>query len=55
MTSDRKTVEVDFMRYLAERVSPAQLSALYRCYSEIETICLKIKILKNPLFETTDF
>lgn len=55
MTSDRKTVEVDFMRYLAERVSPAQLSELYRCYSEIETICLKIKVLKNPLFETTDF
>ena len=34
---------------------PAQLSALYRCYSEIETFCLKIKVLQNPLFETTDF
>ena len=42
MISNRKTVEDDFMRYLAERVSPAQLSELYRCYSEIETFCLKI-------------
>ena len=55
MISNRKTVEDDFMRYLAERVSPAQLSELYRCYSEIETFCLKIKVLQNPLFETTDF
>lgn len=55
MISNRKTVEDDFMRYLAERVSPAQLSELYRCYSEIETFCLKIKVLKKPLFETTDF
>lgn len=55
MISDRKTVEDDFMRYLAERVSPAQLSGLYRCYSEIETFCLKIKVLQNPLFQTTDF
>ena len=55
MISNRKTVEDDFMRYLAERVSPAQLSELYRCYSEIETFCLKIKVLQNLLFETTDF
>lgn len=55
MISNRKTVEDGFMRYLAERVSPAQLSELYRCYSEIETFCLKIKVLQNPLFETTDF
>lgn len=55
MASNRKNVEDDFMRYLAERVSPAKLSELYRCYSEIETFCLKIKVLKKPLFETTDF
>ena len=51
----KKSVEDDFMRYLAEQVSPAQLSELYGCYSEIEAFCLKIKVLKNPLFETTDF
>ena len=55
VASNRKTVEDDFMRYLAERVSPAKLSEFYRCYSEIETFCLKIKVLKKPLFETTDF
>ena len=43
MISNRNTVEDEFMRYLAERVSPAQLSELYKCYSEIETFCLKIK------------
>lgn len=55
MVSDRKTVEDDFMRYLAEQVSPTQLSELYRCYKEIETFCLKTKVLQKPLFETTDF
>ena len=55
MIGDRKTVEEDFMRYLAERVPPERFSELYRCYSEIETFCLKIKVLQHPLFETTDF
>ena len=55
MISNRKTVEDDFMRYLAERVSPAHLSEFCRCYSEIETFCLKINVLQHPLFETTDF
>lgn len=31
MISDTKTVEEDFMRYLAEQVSPAQLSDFYIC------------------------
>ena len=47
MISDKKNTEDDFMCYLAERVSPAQLSKLYRCYSEIETFCLKIKVLQT--------
>lgn len=55
MIYNKKAVEDDFMRYLAEQVSPAQLLELYGCYSEIEAFCLKIKVLKNPLFETTDF
>ena len=42
MIYNKKAVEDDFMRYLAERVSPAQLSELYGCYSEIEAFCLKI-------------
>ena len=55
MMSGGRAVENDFMKYLSERVTPAQLSELYRYYSEIETFCLKIKVLKKPLFETTDF
>lgn len=55
MISDRKNVKDDFMRYLADQMSPAQLSELDRYYSEIETFCLKIKVLQNPLFETTDY
>ena len=31
MICNKKAVEDDFMRYLAERVSPAQLSELYGC------------------------
>lgn len=55
MIDKRLTVEDDFMHYLAGKVSPAQLSELYTCYSEIEAFCLKVKVLKKPLFETTDF
>lgn len=55
MISDRKNVEDDFMRYLAERVSPAQLSELYRCYSEIETFCLKIKVLAKSTVRDNRF
>lgn len=54
MIIDGKTVKDDFMRYLAEQVSPAQLSDFYICYSEIETFCLKIKVLQKPLFQTPD-
>ncbi len=56
MISDRKTVEDDFLcGILLNECLPAQLSDFYICYSEIETFCMKIKVLQNPLFETTDF
>lgn len=55
MINEVNSVENDFMQYLASKVSPAQLSELYLCYSEIEAFCLKVKILKKPLFQTTDF
>ena len=35
MMSGGRAVENDFMKYLSERVTPAQLSELYRYYSEI--------------------
>ncbi len=55
MIENKKTVEDDYLQYLAEKVSPAQLSELYPCYSEIEAFCSKVKVLKKPLFQTTDF
>ena len=55
MINKNNSVEDDFMQYLAAKVTPAQLSALYPCYAEIESFCLKIKVLQSPLFQTTDF
>ena len=55
MINKNNSVEDDFMQYLATQVTPAQLSALYPCYAEIESFCLKIKVLQSPLFQTTDF
>lgn len=55
MIENNKVIIDDFMQYLSEKVSPSQLSELYPCFSEIESFCLKIKVLHKPLFETTDF
>ena len=55
MIENNKAIIDDFMQYLSEKVSPSQLSELYPCFSEIESFCLKIKVLHKPLFETTDF
>ena len=55
MMNNTQSCESDFMTWLSNRVSPAQLSELYWCYTEIESSCLRVKILKKPLFETTDY
>lgn len=55
MIENKKTVEEDFFQYLSEKFSTNQLSGLYLCYSEIEKFCIKLKVLKKPLFQTTDF
>lgn len=55
MINRKYTVKEDFMQYLAGKVSPAQLSELNQCYSEIEAFGLKLKVLTKPLFQTTDF
>lgn len=54
MINKKNSVEDDFMQYLAKQVSPSPLSALYHCYSEIETFCFKAKVLQKPLFHTTN-
>ncbi|MCD7884239.1 MAG: hypothetical protein LUI87_11145 [Lachnospiraceae bacterium] len=55
MINNTQSCESDFMTWLSSKVSPAQLSELYWCYTEIESSCLSVKILKKPLFETTDY
>lgn len=55
MIADEKAIENSFMQYLSTKVSPAQLSELYWCYSEIEAFCLKTKVLQSPLFQTTNY
>lgn len=55
MINDTHSCEADFMTWLSLKVTSAQLSELYWCYPEIESSCLSVKILKKPLFETTDY
>lgn len=55
MMADNKTIEADFMQYLTAQMSPAKISGIYWCYSEIEAFCQKINVLNKPLFHTTDF
>ena len=56
MSSGQKTTnEEAFMTWLASKVSPAQLSELYDTYKDIEKFCRKIKVLREPLFETFDY
>lgn len=55
MIAGTNTVEKKYIDYLASQVSGARFTELFSCYSDIEAFCLKLKILKKPLFETTDF
>lgn len=54
MIDKKQSCEADFMSWLSTKVSPAQLSELYWCYTEIESACTKARILNKPLFETTN-
>ncbi|WP_206458294.1 hypothetical protein [Anaerovorax sp. IOR16] len=60
LTEAKKMVDTDhiiknqYLTWLSTKVSPAQIAELYHLYPEIESFCLYIKILKKPLFETTD-
>lgn len=54
MVSNKEKIEELFATWLAQNAPSAHLSELYFCYSEIEAYCLKIKVLRKPLFETID-
>lgn len=51
----RVTNEEKFIVWLSSKVSPAQLSELYVAYKEIDDFCIRVKVLKRPLFETLDY
>lgn len=55
MVGDKEKIEELFATWLAQNAPSAHLSELYFCYSEIEAYCLKIKVLRKPLFETIDW
>ena len=49
-----KSLEEKFIAWLSEKVSPAQLSELFKDISSIDEFCLSRKILKQPLLKTDD-
>lgn len=54
MADSSASYENSFSEWLAKQVSPAQLSAIYSVFTDINGFCLSRKILKKPLFETDD-
>lgn len=55
MIERKEATDDNFMQYLSEKVPPSKISELCSYYSDIDTFCRKIGILKKPLFETNDF
>lgn len=43
-----------YLDWLSNKVTPAQLSELYMSYEAIDEFCIKTKVLKYSLLETTD-
>lgn len=54
LIDERNFIEKRFKDWLAKRMSPTQINDLMTCYPEIEKHCLKSKVLRKPLFETTN-
>lgn len=54
MVDSSASYENIFSEWLAKQVSPAQLSAIYSVFADINGFCMSRKILKKPLFETDD-
>ena len=53
MTNDKSVADL-FCTWLAERVSPAQLSELYQMYPLIDDFCMSRKITDRPLLSIVD-
>lgn len=50
----KKDTQNDYLTWLSQKVSPAQLSELYMMYEIIDTFCIKRKVLEKPLLQTTE-
>ena len=51
---ESKSLQDDFCSYLSTKMPTIQLSDMYLMLSNIEDFCLKRKVLRNKMFETTD-
>lgn len=51
MTDSKQDCEDRYMSWLADKVSPAQLSELYVTYKNIESECTKAHVIRESLFE----
>ena len=54
LVGENKSLEEKYLNWLSAKVSHMQMTELYVVYSQIEEFCLSRKILKKPLFETTE-
>jgi len=54
MIDGKLNYKENFLSWLAEVMPSASIKTVLASYDTIEQFCLKLKILKNPLFETTD-
>lgn len=43
-----------YLNWLSQKISSAQLSEIYMQYETIDEFCIKMNILKRPLLQTTD-
>ena len=54
MIDSSASYENIFSEWFAKQVPPAQFSAIYSVFTNINSFCLSRKILKKPLFKTDD-
>ncbi len=50
----KKDNQENFAAWLSNKVSPTQISTLYLCYEMIDEFCMKTKVLKESILQTTD-
>ena len=52
--SGERDTKGNFLLWLSARLPQEQLIAVLRCYPKIEKICLKTRVIRNPLFDISD-